>query len=182
MHTPLSISVIFDVSSARRPLPLLPREPTFCCITISVAPGQERTQALRQKGRVRGCSNPHAERFRNVPERRNRGISLAQFQSADVGGRETVFGSTAIPAALSRVSLKDQADLAVIQRLHPVLNTISTRRLICRPSASSEPSGFVLGTLGRVAPKPRVANCVAVSRSRSTSHLRTDSARRSDSF
>ena len=37
-------------------------------------------------------------------------------------------------------------------------NTNSTRRFRCRPARSSEPSGAVFGTTGRVAPSPEVTN------------------------
>src|SRR5947209_4017944 len=36
---------------------------------------------------------------------------------------------------------------------------ISTGRFFCRPSGSSEPSGFLLGATGFFAPNPCIANC-----------------------
>src|SRR6266404_246450 len=58
---------------------------------------------------------------------------------------------------------------------------ISTRRFFCRPSGSSEPSGFLFGATGLAAPQPRVCIEFAGAPCFENQFL-TDTARRSDSF
>src|ERR1700688_4285482 len=61
-----------------------------------------------------------------------------------------------------------------------VRTVISTRRFFWRPSGSSAPLGLVLGATGRLLPQPCVV--IAAPTPCAASQLRTESARRSDSF
>jgi len=62
------------------------------------------------------------------------------------------------------------------------VSTISTRRFFCRPSGSSEPSGFLLGATGLVSPQPCVVMRDPAIDALCTNQFFTASARFSDSF
>jgi hypothetical protein len=79
----------------------------------------------------------------------------------------------------SRIALVN----GIAQFYNPTLvSTISTRRFFCRPSGSSEPSGFLLGATGLVSPQPRVLMRAGWTPEFLTSQFFTEAARSSESF
>ena len=71
------------ISGMRLPLPLLPHEPTFCCITISVAPGQKAT-------------SPACDAFRGL-YRQSPAFAYPEARSSTSGSTNGVWLLTCLP-------------------------------------------------------------------------------------